>query len=956
MADLTGFMPEETGAEQVRVETFFKPNLDLIASALGARQQRYNTNLDTMAKVKAKIDEVNSLEGYDRDEWFKMQEEYDKNIAELMSLYEGDLSKASGELQVFTSKVGKDFGVHGKATAINERALGYMANKKELDTRLQEGKIENEQYWRLGQELEATKNIGIGTDAKAYRGWRKITPMDAVKFDKFANEFLKNVNSSYQEQDYIKTVDPNGFVIWKKEGHETIKYEDVLKELNRAYRSEAEKTGQLLDSFDYHIHKNKINMNGEVYVKKYTDLANATDQELKLLSIEKPNEDQVKEIQNLINRYAENKVQVDGIIGDDDNQYIKLLKPALEERKKNYSKSADDIKIMNSDELRNYYYGDYTESELTKKADPYARAKSKHDIKRFMEIRADPIFEFNLRVRQDQLKVDYEKAIKNTLPLINTSEGIDLLSPSQVTDLNKALSGLEQEKKDLEAEVNAALDNKEMVKYNTLKEKLSGLNSRILNINQAMSNIDTKMEKNGMKTNGQLIDEKLNYYLNGFGGGWLLDNHEELVNYHTMHTAFLSAMTPEQRKAKFNTDDVVKIKNKYAGKPEEMKKLNSEIAKYYKDNPDKLKVANNWIKTNLNNTDVHSSYEKVYPGVPMRGSKVAVAQNDPIKNLATSIAANTTNYIEKSKDNIFTQSTEFFVSADKDSRVGQLQQSLANALKSNAAGFYDINDTQATLSKSKETFTNEKGEKVTGYDLTKISPEEIAIAQKSLYGNMYIKVPLKDTQGKQLYRTRKDGTKEAATIIIRPANTASYYDAYHKTMLENINTIKKLATTDLSGYSTDKLNELNEGERIQLLGAYSNDYQNALGALASANFLSVLEKQDVYKIPTGSAKQVNISGQDVLLIHGTPKYNSDGSFKGYSNEDVWSITTDYEFLRSTNKTGFIPKGSTKTFVTPNLFTSITGSNVQLQSQFPTVYELSKALEFNFNNHFPIIKK
>jgi hypothetical protein len=84
--DLTGFMPEETGAEQLRVESFFKPNLALIDKVLATRQTMYNTNLDAMAKAKAKVDEVNALEGFDKQEWFKMQEDYDKEIEGIMYL------------------------------------------------------------------------------------------------------------------------------------------------------------------------------------------------------------------------------------------------------------------------------------------------------------------------------------------------------------------------------------------------------------------------------------------------------------------------------------------------------------------------------------------------------------------------------------------------------------------------------------------------------------------------------------------------------------------------------------------------------------------------------------------------------------------------------------------------------------------------------------------------------
>ena len=62
-----GILAGRRGAGQSRADFFFKPNLDLVNQALAARQQRYNTNLAGLDAFNKKLDEVNSLEGYDKE-------------------------------------------------------------------------------------------------------------------------------------------------------------------------------------------------------------------------------------------------------------------------------------------------------------------------------------------------------------------------------------------------------------------------------------------------------------------------------------------------------------------------------------------------------------------------------------------------------------------------------------------------------------------------------------------------------------------------------------------------------------------------------------------------------------------------------------------------------------------------------------------------------------------------
>lgn len=167
---MPGITSREGAAKQTRADYFFKPDFALLDKAMALRQNKYDTRLDATKKLKAKVNEVPTLEGYDTTRHGQIQGELDTDITNLKSAYNGDLSKADSEFEGFVDKVTGLFDIHGEVTALANRYKGYTENDKRLKEMYEKGDIEEGQYRAAEIELARTREIGIGTDSKQWNG------------------------------------------------------------------------------------------------------------------------------------------------------------------------------------------------------------------------------------------------------------------------------------------------------------------------------------------------------------------------------------------------------------------------------------------------------------------------------------------------------------------------------------------------------------------------------------------------------------------------------------------------------------------------------------------------------------------------------------------------------------------------------------------------------------------
>jgi hypothetical protein len=936
--DLTGFMPEETGAEQLRVESFFKPNLALIDRVLATRQTMYNTNLDAMAKAKAKVDEVNALEGFDKEEWFKMQEDYDKQIEGIMSLYEGDLSKANAELYGFSTKVGKDFGIHGKATALNERALGYMMNKKELDKRLAEGKIERGQYWRLNEELERTKDVGIGTDPKAYNSWRKINPIDAVNFDDFAVKFLTTKESDLKASGYTRSYDSAGFYIWTNVNQDVITYDSVLKELGDAFRNAADRTGQLVDDFDYNIYKNQIKMTNEEYVTKYTAEANKKKSVVEQLkATPKTNEERIAQ-HKLLNQLQGKQTQATGILTANDVTAKNLIIEKYTESAEEYEAEAEKVKVLNNDELRSYYYQDYTNSQIRRLADPYAGSKSRDKISIQRDVQRDPMLELEIHRRKKQIDKEYE-AVE---PFVTIGEGVKLSNADQIKSMTKVLTDLNKEKKDIENRLNELNANFKktqnpalMNEIQTLKSKLGTTVSRINTVSQAQFKIDNQMKQLGMTTNSEIVSNHLADFVK------TLDVPTSKYSYfypywqnrkfNSNHYSLVAALNSEERKRLFKTDDIEQIKKM------DIVDVNLHLHAHYKNaNSEAFKRAVQWTSDNLHDEVYDIPYQTV--GEDESGMDVKRTDILPFKALRDKVEQNSDKYIQKSNQGIvLTQQSEVFQTDPEKGNAPMVDfmRSLAPAFKNNPQSFKNSLGKQITLELAKTKYYKSDGKEAVA-DLRAVKPGDINIPKEPLDGVMYGQIPLRDAEGNLLYEKNRQNQLIPATTWFTPDNEAQWNSSISAMGLANMNSTITRVRNGITSQGKDKLLNLNDNERMQYFETDNNHYINHLSQVAAVEYVTTWQ--------TAGAGRMG-SGNKIFLPDG--KGGHYAIARGYYDNGKWIPTAQYGLYgTSTNEKGELQIDmQARPLYKPHLGVAIGVMNPQSGLLFNSLNELGQAVQF-----------
>lgn len=856
MGDFTGFMPEETGAEQIRVESFFKPNLQLLDRVLATRQQMYNTNLDTMSKAKAKVEEVNSLEGFDRKEWMTMQESYDKDIQGIMSLYEGDLSKANTELSGFTSKVGKDFGIHGKATAINERALGYMMNKKELDKRLAEGKIEHPQYWKLNKELEDTKEIGIGTDNKAYKGWRKINPIDAIKFPEFATKFLANKKADLKLRGYDMS-QRGDFIEFTKKGAESISYDEVMEELSTAYNAEAEKTGQLRDAFDYHVYNNKINLTRDSYIQAWSGKVSEYQDRINKLSTLKGTE-----LQEYINSIG-GQIKVDNII---DTETI-TTKMALLDQAKNYIKKynekidvvADDTKF-NQQQVENLYYREFIDSEARKQADPYARAIShsrdilEHDVHK--DPRAD--FEYAKALKT------WEKLQEQVAPITNYTHGETI----DVESLLKAKEGLRSKETELEQmtgklnDPNSKLTKEERIK---LQREIEAKSADIYNIKSNYEHIRKNMQENGYKPTDELLSEEL-IRLTSIVDPKKLALYEHTTsmigndykNYIEQKEALLSGLSNEQLKAMFGETNIANIIKNDFGKnvPAEQKAniVKSIIGLYYEDQSGAMK--NRFIEYSENRIGESTG------GVTEIFSFGRTSAQTYWNSLKNKNEEEIVNYTEDKtvKKLTMTSQTITVDPSIKEHAVNREVSAWSEEYGANSSGYNNINGTQFDVTGKK--FYNSKGEEVPESK----SKSVLQFTTHAVNGKFGFIVKHKDEAGNPLFDSDDVNKRKESQSFMIPQNQ-SKKDGMRASLdrigLAEMNWAVSAFAGQTGRYLTPEVQAaIADPQR-------KNRYDKGLEIVALSEYMGNLQEQGVHIMKNNSDKLVTFNDKR-LSLYRTP--------------------------------------------------------------------------------------
>jgi len=407
---MSTILPGNTGADQVRADFYFKPNLELLNQALATKQKTYDDTLTGMQKVKAKIDEVNTLGKYDTERHAQKQAEYEARINEIQGMYDGDLTKAQNEFQGFLGAVGKDFGKHGEFTALNSRYAGYQANAKDITERRNKGEITKQQAYAMTLELNRTDEIGIGTDKNKWNPWGTVNLTNALDRAKYLSKLTKGWNANHTEKWGPPIKGPTGLLTWYKDGKKMIDESEVRREAIRGLRMELERTGELVHDWNYQkavMGKKPTMEQYETMVGDAKSKANSIKQRLETL-----NGLPIKEQQEAINQgfrdlgYAppiavDENGEVDGLDGKQTQKYLKLLQGHLNSQQ---NLALDEVAALTADDVDELGIVEerakkaYFNHMLSQEVEPYVQKTAYSDIRHDMKIHDDPIYKHEMEM------------------------------------------------------------------------------------------------------------------------------------------------------------------------------------------------------------------------------------------------------------------------------------------------------------------------------------------------------------------------------------------------------------------------------------------------------------------------------------------------------------------------------------------------------------------------------
>jgi hypothetical protein len=410
---MAGISKYETFAQQTLGDVYFKPNLDLINQSLAARQGKHDTNLATMKGLKAKIGDVNTIEGYDQDRYHQKVQEYDTDIDKLKGLYNGDLSRADNELDDFTRKLSDDFGRHGEFNAMQQNYNSYAANAKSLAERRNKNEISEAQYAELSRRLKAYQPVGIGKDAKNWNGWNTLNLTDRIDKDKFLLDFVAIKEKEKESQGWYRDKNEAGKLIWRKNEHEYIGYDDLLAEGKQALQNKLKETGEIEYEYKYHL-----DQTGEpsvaAYQTRYQVVADKTNEKLRKISTLSGAELQT-ELKTL---YPDLKVT--GLDDATTKQYKDHAIKALTEKANQYQTKLDESKQWNDMTVKGLHRQQWEEDWLTGITHPYAGAKSHDRFDPDIKIESDPYLQQSFEMQKLKFQRETEeKMIKFKYDLDN---------------------------------------------------------------------------------------------------------------------------------------------------------------------------------------------------------------------------------------------------------------------------------------------------------------------------------------------------------------------------------------------------------------------------------------------------------------------------------------------------------------------------------------------------------
>lgn len=340
------------------------PNFNEFAGVLQRQQQNYDA-ATSLADLP-----VDGLQGKDYEYAQALRAKRYSDIDNIANVFtEQGVNAGNRALRDLTTRIRREELPGGESYELKQRKANFAAFQKTQQERLQKGEIKPWQYKQsVDKALELYNQTG---------GFQAGTNLNlsgrpqAIDFDKFANEFLKNKEADLVQQGFMRR-DPNtGNMIWTEQGREWINKGELQRELSSSYLNAAGQTGELEDYFQ--------TVNPQLSLDSMTSSITEQQKVLDKLKSFNPsiaNKSEKEQMQRLMQQYGVYSGDIDGAFGKKSNAGLNQLKSSLTSAIASSQDQLTQLQALPQDQLNQTLKNQFLSEYANRLAEPYAAAKS----------------------------------------------------------------------------------------------------------------------------------------------------------------------------------------------------------------------------------------------------------------------------------------------------------------------------------------------------------------------------------------------------------------------------------------------------------------------------------------------------------------------------------------------------------------------------------------------------
>lgn len=350
---------------QYYVPEVFTPNFELFAKSLQAQQ-------GSLDKARTLSDlPINALQGADEEYAQELRKQRYASVDNIVNVFrEKGLNAGNRELRNLATQIRREELPGGESFKLNARKEQFNKFQEEQTKRLNKGEISNAQFHQSVNKALQDYNTAGGLRNSA--GLNLNARQNQIKFDEFANNFLKHFHADKQATGDLAVRD--GKLLYNKNTVSEIEFRKVQETLANAFRDAAGATGQLDDLFAFN--NQDTDFTKDEFVTKGNDVLRESQLTLNKLNELEGGKD-TKALQAFLNENFNAQLSEDGDLGRNTKAALEQAKTLAQESINNANDYLNTVSTSEARDLhRNQFITDYTFQLAT----PFAKAKSFKEV------------------------------------------------------------------------------------------------------------------------------------------------------------------------------------------------------------------------------------------------------------------------------------------------------------------------------------------------------------------------------------------------------------------------------------------------------------------------------------------------------------------------------------------------------------------------------------------------